>query len=97
MANIRRANRENAFSAAKQSMIQANIKEDDQSEIQDEVKEANENKLIAEIVKSVQKKSSMQSRSFYMDDDIYEKLKKAAKSNKISASQMLNEILKKVL
>lgn len=96
MANTRRSNHENAFSAAKQSMIQANIKEDD-AEIQDEVKEANENKLIAEIVKSVQKRSSMQSRSFYMDDDIYDKLKKVAKSNKISASQMLNEILKKVL
>lgn len=96
MANIRRTSRENAFSAAKESMIQANVK-DVQTETQDEMRGTNENKLIAEIVKSVQKKSSMQSRSFYMDDDIYEKLKKAAKSNKISASQMLNEILKKVL
>ena len=43
------------------------------------------------------KKPKSKTHSLYLDDDIYEKLEKVAKANKISVSKALNELLRSIL
>lgn len=54
-------------------------------------------KLDIKSLLSDKKKPKSKTHSLYLDDDIYEKLEKVAKSNKVSVSKALNELLRTIL
>ena len=54
-------------------------------------------KLDIKSLLSDKKKPKSKAHSLYLDDDIYEKLEKVAKSNKVSVSKALNELLRTIL
>ncbi len=77
----------------------------DEVQVTDEVQNNNEtnidklkdNQLDITAIFNFQKKPKSSSHSLYIDDDIYKKLEHLAKSQKISISKALNEILKSIL
>lgn len=100
---VKEAAKENPFTRSTQTLKKAagnqqttQTDNKSSSEIESNVLEKNK-KLDVKSMLADRKKITSKTYSLYLDSDVYDKLAKAAKSNKMSVSKALNELLRSIL
>lgn len=97
----RRKSTENQFERAGEQLVQGNKKseaiEKTETPVKSEAAKASANSVLAHAILAGKNKRNGQTRSLYIENDIYAKLKATAEDNGMSVSNLVNELLRNIL